>query len=66
MTNFGFISASFVGNSPLKLMNEDTFLVVLKDLSVSDYVHLTMLCRTFNQLFGSVRKIQKNRSIFAN
>jgi hypothetical protein len=45
---------SFVGpNSPLGLMNEDTFLVVLKNLQVSDYVHFTMLCRKFNEFFGS-------------
>jgi hypothetical protein len=35
-------------------MNEDTFLGVLKYLAIEDYVHFTMLSRSFNQFFGLV------------
>jgi hypothetical protein len=45
--------SSVVGpNSPLRVMNEDTFLGVLKYLAVEDYVHFTLLSRSFNQFFG--------------
>jgi hypothetical protein len=39
-----------------QLMNEDTMLVVLKYLSVYDYVQLTLACRKFLYfLLGPVR-----------
>lgn len=52
-------SSSFVA-SPLRFLNEDTFLCILQYLRISDFVHLTALSRDFNELLGPVSQIRRN------